>query len=45
MINLFKKVIKKGHEHKITGWPYFFVMMFLLIFMMQLIMLIILLKQ
>jgi hypothetical protein len=45
MINSIKKIIKKGHEHKITGWPYFFVMMFLLIFMMQLIMLIILLKQ
>lgn len=45
MLDYIKKILKRGHEHRITGWPYFFVMMFFLIFMMQLIILIILLKQ
>jgi hypothetical protein len=45
MLKAIKRAAKRLHEHKVTGWPYFFIMTFLIIFMMQLIMLIILLKQ
>lgn len=45
MLKFVKKLCRRGHNHKIVGWPYFFIMMFFVIFLMQLIMLLILVKQ
>ncbi len=42
--NSIKKAFKRACEHKITGYPYAFIMMFFIIFLMQLIMLLILVK-
>lgn len=39
-----KKAFKRACIHKITGYPYAFIMMFFIIFLMQLIMLLILVK-
>jgi len=39
-----KKLFTRACRHKITGWPYVFIMMFFIIFLMQLIMLLILAK-
>ena len=39
-----KNLFTRACRHKITGWPYVFIMMFFIIFLMQLIMLLLLVK-
>ncbi|HPT08467.1 MAG TPA: hypothetical protein PLE28_02110 [bacterium] len=39
-----KNLFSRTCHHRITGWPYVFIMMFFIIFLMQLIMLLLLVK-
>jgi hypothetical protein len=44
MLKRIKKCLQRGHQRKITGWPYFITMMFFVIFLLQLVILLILIK-